>query len=306
MADFKLLLEKSNTQIDTELGVIDMNQIENSTTFSIEIFPPNQNEESFENAEFNNIIDISGEDGLNPDFFHLSHHPKNWTWEQTCDMEQNAIQGIYELVKTVKNISDLKDMKSVGVLYVLVKDVCSFCGKQLTDDNKHEYGKDNYCCDSCFQQMKENRITINDMISPANFRVERGVVDIEKIKEQGYDDMYVDLYDLEGQENKPCFYLIDSVNLDLIRGVYLGDIITPQIVLDITDNLNVFMEDLYFNDAIDDFALEEDRAKLYKGNYTDLIKYFETHETNMSEYELNILRIIDTPSKNAHLISQEL
>ena len=161
MADFKLLLGKSNTQIDTELGIIDINQIENSTIFSIEIFPFDQSNESFESAEFNNFHNIADEDGLNPDFFSLPYHPSNWTWEQRCDVEQSAIQGIYELIKTVKNVDDLKDMSSVGVIYVLLKDRCPFCGKQLTEDDSTEYIRGNYCCNSCFTNIQSKTYLTN-------------------------------------------------------------------------------------------------------------------------------------------------
>lgn len=135
----ELKLEKANLQIETELGVIDINQIEDSTCFSIEIFPPNQDKDSFENAEFNNIVDINREeDSLNPDFFNLVHHPRNWTWEQKCEMNFKAHDGLMELLKTCTNLGEQRDTKFFGILILYNNNFCSFCGKDISNNEQKE------------------------------------------------------------------------------------------------------------------------------------------------------------------------
>lgn len=106
----KLNLTTDHAQMETELGVIDIWQIEGAELLTVEIFPPNQPDESFENGEFTNIWNAL-EVAINMDFVKFTHRPKEWNWEQTCKMEQNAATLIFEMLSTIQNLEDLKEVK---------------------------------------------------------------------------------------------------------------------------------------------------------------------------------------------------
>lgn len=156
---------------------------------------------------------------------------------------------------------------------------------------------------------KIEKLKVNEIIGIANFELVKGKVNINKIVESGYDEFYIDLEDLADKENSECFYLIDLINFNRIRGLFLGDELNANILMNVFDNLNVYLMDIFFIGAIEDYAPREDRAKLYEGSWEDLIKYFETNKTDIdqwSEWHLNVLRLIDNPSKHKDLVSQEL
>ena len=106
----KLNLTTDHAQMETELGVIDIWQIEGAELFTVEIFPPNQPDESFENGEFTNVWNAL-EVAINMDFAKFTHRPKEWNWKQTCKMEQNAVTLIFEMLSTIQNLENLKEVK---------------------------------------------------------------------------------------------------------------------------------------------------------------------------------------------------
>lgn len=106
----KLNLTTDHAQMETELGVIDVWQIEGAELFTVEIFPPNQSDKSFENGEFTNIWNAL-EVTANMDFAKFTRRPKEWNWGQTCEMERNAVTLIFEMLSTIQNLQDLKEVK---------------------------------------------------------------------------------------------------------------------------------------------------------------------------------------------------
>ena len=106
----KLNLTTDHAQTETELGVIDIWQIEGAELLTVEIFPPNQSDKSFENGEFTNIWNAL-EAAANMDFMKFTHRPKEWNLEQTYEMEQNAVTLVFEMLSTVQNLEDLKEVK---------------------------------------------------------------------------------------------------------------------------------------------------------------------------------------------------
>ena len=166
----KLNLTTDHAQMETELGVIDIWQIEGAELLTVEIFPPNQPDESFENGEFTNIWNAL-EVAVNMDFVKFTHRPKEWNWEQTCEMEQNAVTLIFEMLSTIQNLEDLKEvkLKDGTEVYESVKVIrnkynnnyCSFCGCELTSDNAKEYAEELYCCESCFANI-QNKTHLTD------------------------------------------------------------------------------------------------------------------------------------------------
>ena len=164
----KLNLLNDHAQMETELGIIDIWQIEGGELFTVEIFPNNQSEESFEKGEFTNVWNAL-EVAVNMDFVKFTHRPKEWTWEQTCEMEQNAVTLIFEMLSTIQNLEDLKEVKirvvgnaseipiyeDVKVIRNKYNDyICSFCGETINEDNREEYAQDVYCCPTCFKQLQ--------------------------------------------------------------------------------------------------------------------------------------------------------
>ena len=155
----KLNLTTDHTQMDTELGVIDIWQIEGGELFTVEIFTPNQSKESFESGEFTNVWNAL-EVAVNMDFVKFIRSPKEWTWEQTCEMEQNAVTLIFEMLSTIQNLEELKEVKlkdgtevyeSVKVIRNKYnKEYCSFCGCKLSPDSSMKYADNLYCCNNCF------------------------------------------------------------------------------------------------------------------------------------------------------------
>lgn len=167
----KLNLLNDHAQMETELGVIDIWQIEGGELFTVEIFPNNQSEESFEKGEFTNVWNAL-EVAVNMDFVKFTHRPKEWNWKQVCDMEQNAVTLIFsEMLSTIQNLEDLKEvkLKDGTEVYDSLKVIrnkynnnyCSFCGKEITEDNSEEYAEDLYCCETCFRH-EQTKIHLSD------------------------------------------------------------------------------------------------------------------------------------------------
>ena len=158
----KLVLEKPSMQIETELGVIDINQVEDGTYFTVEIFPPNQSKESFEDAEFNNIWDITSEDSLNMDFMQLKHTPNEWNWEQLCDMTDKAVCGLFSMLSTIQNLDEWKKSPLYEELRVIRNkyndDYCAYCGCELDDSNRRQNEFEITVCEDCFISEQERKL----------------------------------------------------------------------------------------------------------------------------------------------------
>ena len=155
----ELKLNTDQVQVETGLGTIDIWQVEGSEIFTIEIFPPNQSEESFEKAEFTNVWSVL-ETACNMDFVKFTHRPKEWTWEQVCDMEQLAVTAIFEMLSTIQNLEDFKDtkLKDGTPVYESLKvirnkyndDYCAYCGCVLDDTNRRQNEHEITICEDCF------------------------------------------------------------------------------------------------------------------------------------------------------------
>ena len=164
----ELKLTTDHAEMETELGIIDIWQIEKGEKFTVEIFPSNQSDERFQKGEFTNVWNVL-ETAVNMDFVKLNHVPNSWTWEQTCEMEQNAVTLIFEMLSTIQNLEDFKEVKlkdgtevyeSLRVIRNKYNDdYCSFCGCELTSDNSREYSQNLYCCESCFAEF-QSRINL--------------------------------------------------------------------------------------------------------------------------------------------------
>lgn len=148
-------LAQNNLQIATELGLIDINQIEDGANFSVEIFPPNQSKESFENAEFNNIFNII-DICVDMDFQYFKYTPDHWTWEQKCAMLDKVLQGMYSLVATITNIEDFRGEEYYTSLWAIRNkyndDYCLWCGCKLTNKNRRQDEYERTVCEDCFIQ----------------------------------------------------------------------------------------------------------------------------------------------------------
>jgi hypothetical protein len=93
--------------LESPVGTVVISQIEDSHLVSVEVFPENQSKESFEDAEFNNIVDIR-EVAVDSDFFHLRNMPK-CDWETEHKVRDVVIFGIRKMIATIQNMEDLRD-----------------------------------------------------------------------------------------------------------------------------------------------------------------------------------------------------
>lgn len=96
------------------------------------------------------------------DFVKFTHVPKNWTWEQVCDMEQLAVTAIFEMLSTIQNLEDFKDtkLKDGTPVYESLRvirnkyndDYCAYCGCVLDDTNRRQNEHEITICEDCFIQ----------------------------------------------------------------------------------------------------------------------------------------------------------
>ena len=90
--NMEIKLKTDHKDLETELGIIDIWQIENGELLTVEIFPNNQTDESFQAGEFTNVWNI-----LDIDSNILSKYPKEWTAKQRQEIEQKAKELLAEM-----------------------------------------------------------------------------------------------------------------------------------------------------------------------------------------------------------------
>ena len=104
-----LKLKESYKQIETELGTIDIEQVEDGIQFIVEIFPTGQTNDSFQNAEFCNVWNAL-ECAVNPDFTYLYNIPENWTHKQRCEVECEVTTTILNMLGSIQNLEDFREV----------------------------------------------------------------------------------------------------------------------------------------------------------------------------------------------------
>lgn len=83
---------KDNFEFYTSDGsCVSADQIEYSNIWAVEIFPPEQSEESFEKAQYSGAINMNTKD------FNISEYPENWTYEQKKECDSLILQEIKDI-----------------------------------------------------------------------------------------------------------------------------------------------------------------------------------------------------------------
>ena len=137
-----------------------------------------------------------------------------------------------------------------------------------------------------------NKIDIRQIIEPANFELIKSKINsVNDLIQQGLDETRA--YDFEEHINKPCYYLYDRVE-NYIREVYLGDIFIKKYTLDVLEDLDIFIFDLYYRDIVDNFITDENiQLKMYQNeSYSELYRYIILNKIQISKWELNVLKIL--------------
>ena len=235
----ELKLKQDHAQVETKLGIIDIWQIEGGELFTVEIFPPNQSDESFQKGEFTNVWNAL-EIAVNMDFARLRDVPQNWDWQQTRYIEQEAVTALFKLLSTIQNLEDLKEVKInegnnlFTPVYSSVEAVrnkyndnfCSFCGCKLDEDNSKEYSANLYCCEKCFKEF-QNKLILSDIQYEKNYTIGKEYLEhvaeennweyieiVEDTKEYKYGLLLI-AYEDDEHEEEIDHICIDLANLDM-------------------------------------------------------------------------------------------
>lgn len=107
MSNKQYILGCDYVSLSSPVGEVVISQIEDSHLVSVEIFPENQSKESFENAEFCNILDMR-EVAVDSDFFQINNTPK-CNWEEYHELRNVVTFGIRKMIASIQNMLDLQD-----------------------------------------------------------------------------------------------------------------------------------------------------------------------------------------------------
>lgn len=144
------------------------------------------------------------------------------------------------------------------------------------------------------------KLNIREIIEPANFSIIKGIVEpVNDLIKNGLDEFRAE--DFEDDVGKSCYYLCDnSYGYAEIREVYLGETFTTEYSIDVIEDLDVYIFDLYYRDVVDEFVKDEnDKINFYKyESYENLLDYLNTHNTKISEWEKSVIEICATGDEN--------
>jgi len=169
-----------------------------------------------------------------------------------------------------------------------------FTGRQ-TSNTSNWNAKGDVPCTESLNEEKE-KLDIRELIEGYNFSIiKTRVPEQEILKKANYDKDLFDCEDFEEEVGKPCFVLYDNMKYE-IRDIYLGETLTPQISIDIADNLSAFINDSIWEDVVDNFIPKEDRAEIH--NFPELFEYLKSHDTEVSEWETTVVEMLATGNKD--------
>ena len=143
--------------------------------------------------------------------------------------------------------------------------------------------------------MNEIKVSINELISIANYSVEESIVPPFSQLEEEFSDTWKDTYfdeDLKDKAGKHCFVINDNCN-NSIRGIYVSEQFDNKTKINIIDNLDNVIFDLLYNDIVEQIEDTEIQEKLrYNLSYEDLLSYIERANISISDYEYSWLLIL--------------
>lgn len=141
---------------------------------------------------------------------------------------------------------------------------------------------------------EKEKLDIRELIEGYNFSIiKTRVPEQEVLEKSGMDEF--DIGDYEGHVGEPCFVLYDNMKYE-VRAIFLGETLTPQISIDIAENLDTFINDSIWEDVVDNFIPDEDRAGLH--DFPELFEYLKSHDTGVSEWETTVVEMLATANKD--------
>lgn len=141
---------------------------------------------------------------------------------------------------------------------------------------------------------EKEKLDIRELIEGYNFSIiKTRVPEQEVLEKSGMDEF--DIGDYEGHVGEPCFVLYDNMKYE-VRAIFLGETLTPQISIDIAENLDTFINDSIWEDVVDNFIPDEDRAGLH--DFPELFEYLKSHDTGVSEWETTVVEMLATGNKD--------
>lgn len=147
--------------------------------------------------------------------------------------------------------------------------------------------------DESLNEEKE-KLDIRELIEGYNFIIiKTRVPEIEVLEKSGMDEF--DIGDYEGHVGEPCFVLYDNMKNE-VRAIFLGETLTPQISIDIAENLDTIINDSIWEDVVDNFIPKEDRAEIH--DFPKLFEYLKSHDTDVSEWETTVVEMLATGNED--------
>lgn len=144
--------------------------------------------------------------------------------------------------------------------------------------------------------LEKEKLDICELIEGYAFSIIKTIVPEQEIlKKANYDDDLFDCEEFEEEVGKPCFILYDDMK-DEVRAIFLGETLTPQISINIAENLDTFINDSIWEDVIDNFIPKEDRVDIH--DFPKLFEYLKSHDTGVSEWETTVVEMIATGNKD--------
>lgn len=148
---------------------------------------------------------------------------------------------------------------------------------------------------------EETKVSINDLISLANYRVVKGVVKPFKQLQAEFtthmDDMFLN-EDLADHVGEPCYYIYDDCDMGT-RACYLGNKGNCEVISNIIDNLDNVIYDLLYPDILEQLERvvrnKEEINNLYLcQSYENLYNYIVNNNliNEVSDYEMSWLKVL--------------
>jgi len=151
--------------------------------------------------------------------------------------------------------------------------------------------------------MKEEKVSINELISMANYSIEETTVppydEIVDNFSSTWADMYLD-EDLKEQTGMHCYIVHDDCDCGSIRAIVVQPTLNNEaksLIIDIMDNV-IF--DLIYNDTVEQATGNEGSADSAYGpgfsdDYSSLLEFIRTNEyaqENVSNYDYSWLLVL--------------
>lgn len=142
--------------------------------------------------------------------------------------------------------------------------------------------------------MNETKVSINDLISLADYYVEETTCpDYETLKEE-FSDTWADLYfdeDFKYCEGEHCYIVQDNCNMN-IRAVVFGNEFNNDVKVRVIDIMDNVIFDLLYNDIVEQIEQLGYEYDTSSQAYDDLLKFVRENNILISDYEYSWLLVL--------------